>query len=117
MQYGSSVPLYKVAQKCNRICWLCQRDVDMTIPWPHPMCGTRDHVKRLSEGGEDVLANIRLAHRICNEQREQGGIFAAIPVYTPRRPPKRRRWRPVSARRRIPYDRGSLDDEDLDSTG
>jgi len=32
---------------------------------------TLDHIKRVSEGGGNQTSNLRLAHRLCNELREQ----------------------------------------------
>ena len=46
----------------------------MPVPWgfdDHPVCPSRDHVVPVSQGGSTSGANLRLAHRYCNEQRDR----------------------------------------------
>lgn len=51
-------------------CWICGDAIDPAIKSPHPMSGTGDHVVPL-EGGGALLdrANVRAAHKTCNERR------------------------------------------------
>lgn len=46
----------------------------MTKAVPHPKAPTIDHLLPVSAGGDDVRANVRLAHFICNSRRGSGGI-------------------------------------------
>jgi 5-methylcytosine-specific restriction endonuclease McrA len=51
-------------------CWLCESPIDFGIASQlDPGFGTRDHVNPKADGGSDDLANLRLAHRSCNEAR------------------------------------------------
>jgi hypothetical protein len=50
--------------------WMCHRcglPVDPALEWPHPLFGVGDHhpVSRL-HGGPPTLANIKIAHSLCN---------------------------------------------------
>lgn len=52
------------------ICQLCGRPFpDPPFKWPHAHSVTVDHVVNVREGGGDALANLRLAHAICNVER------------------------------------------------
>jgi 5-methylcytosine-specific restriction endonuclease McrA len=54
----------------ERDCWVCGDEIDAALRWPHPMCGTGDHVVPLEDGGELLdRANVRAAHRACNQRR------------------------------------------------
>lgn len=49
-------------------CWLCGRP--MKFDNPRRLTGaTLDHVLPRSRGGSNDLANLKLAHRVCNERR------------------------------------------------
>lgn len=51
-------------------CWVCGDEIDPELKWPHPMCGTGDHVVPVEAGGALLdRANVRAAHRFCNQQR------------------------------------------------
>lgn len=66
--------LAEIAARDKFICHLCTRRVAMTKVVPHPKSPTIDHLLPLADGGDDVRANVRLAHFICNSLRGAGGI-------------------------------------------
>jgi 5-methylcytosine-specific restriction endonuclease McrA len=41
---------------------------------PHPDAPTIDHLLPLCDGGDDVRANVQLAHFLCNSRRGAGGV-------------------------------------------
>lgn len=45
----------------------------MTKAVPHPKAPTIDHVLPLAAGGDDVRANVQLAHFECNWKKRDGG--------------------------------------------
>lgn len=45
----------------------------MSKPVPHPKAPTIDHILPISKGGQDVHANIQLAHFECNWRKGDGG--------------------------------------------
>ena len=53
----------------GEVCLLCFEPVDKTIPSPHPMSPSVDHVIPRSRGGSDEKSNLRLTHRGCNMKR------------------------------------------------
>ena len=50
------------------VCHLCQRPIDKTLTWPHPLCATADHLEPVGAGG-DNLGPLAPAHKRCNESR------------------------------------------------
>lgn len=51
-------------------CALCGEELDRRIRDPrHPRYVTFDHIRPRSTGGLDVVSNLQLAHRRCNELR------------------------------------------------
>lgn len=58
------------------ICWLCGRDVDVTLRTPHPLSPEVHELIPVSKGGDPLdRNNCRLTHRRCN--REQGDRLPA----------------------------------------
>ncbi len=53
-------------------CWICGVIIDFRIAfsWKGPEGPTRDHVIRHRDGGSNDLANLKLAHRCCNTERD-----------------------------------------------
>jgi hypothetical protein len=51
------------------ICHLCGEEVDRALPPLHPQAASCDHLLPRSQGGTDRQSNLKLAHRICNEER------------------------------------------------
>ena len=57
----------------EHLCWLCGQPVDKTLPPGHPMAPECDEVIPVSLGGSPLdRANVRLAHRLHNQQRGNG---------------------------------------------
>jgi 5-methylcytosine-specific restriction endonuclease McrA len=51
------------------VCYICGLSIDLTIPWPQPMCGVVDHVIAINRGGKDDATNLRSAHNKCNRDK------------------------------------------------
>jgi 5-methylcytosine-specific restriction endonuclease McrA len=72
-----------IVSRYGNLCHIClangitdQRAViDLTIPWPHEDCFTRDHMIPRSQGGPDTLENLRPAHHRCNRDRGDGPVI------------------------------------------
>ena len=58
-----------VAERDKWRCGLCGKKVNPTLKTPHPMSLSIDHVVPLALGGDDVKANVQLAHRRCNVRK------------------------------------------------
>lgn len=65
--------LGEVALRDGHRCHLCRKRVDMTLTGNDRMGPTIDHLIPVSAGGDDVLSNVRLAHRSCNCSRGARG--------------------------------------------
>lgn len=67
------------------ICHLCGHEVDVTLPAGMPDSPELDEIVPVSLGGSPTdRANIRLAHRICNQRRGNRDIDAGpTPAPTP----------------------------------
>lgn len=51
-------------------CWLCGERVDKTLPSGTPASPEVDEILPVSLGGDPYdRANVRLAHRLCNQKR------------------------------------------------
>lgn len=59
----------EIAKRDRYMCGLCRKRVAMTKQVPHPKAPTIDHVVPLDDGGDDVRANVQLAHFICNSTK------------------------------------------------
>lgn len=70
---GRYIPLDKLWEKSCGICWLCHDYVDWDFDEP-----TRDHVIPFSQGGVSDWSNIRLAHKQCNQFRDNPTGFAVV---------------------------------------
>lgn len=57
----------------NWTCQLCGEFVDKQHRWPHPLCGSLDHIIPLSRGGTHERKNVQLAHFICNSRKSDTG--------------------------------------------
>jgi len=53
----------------NGCCWWCGKEIDLYLDPNHPLAATIDHLIPVSVGGKDVLSNLVVAHRVCNEAR------------------------------------------------
>lgn len=56
-------------QQDGRICHLCGHSISSRAKKGSPLRITLDHVIPKSQGGPDILENLKLAHRVCNERR------------------------------------------------
>ncbi|QIQ63079.1 HNH endonuclease [Streptomyces phage Moab] len=65
----ATYPLSRLMKRDNGICWLCRKLV-------HRDYATRDHVIPYSHGGPNHEANLKLAHRKCNEKRENQTLIS-----------------------------------------
>jgi 5-methylcytosine-specific restriction endonuclease McrA len=54
-------------------CGLCRKRINLEIDTNARMGVTVDHIIPVSHGGTDDMANLRLAHRICNSIRQNVG--------------------------------------------
>lgn len=63
----------EIAGRDRHQCGLCRKRVAMTKQVPHPKAPTIDHVLPLAHGGEDVRANVQLAHFECNWRKRDRG--------------------------------------------
>lgn len=59
--------LAEIAARDGYRCGICEApDVNMSLVVPHPLAPTIDHVVALARGGDDMRANVQLAHFSCN---------------------------------------------------
>lgn len=68
-----SYTLTEIAKRDRQRCGLCSRKVNMTLRHPHRRSPSIDHIVPISAGGDDVRANVQLAHLICNIRKRTGG--------------------------------------------
>lgn len=65
--------------KTQTICGICGNPVDMTLKSPHPMSKSIDHIIPVSKGGHPSdIENLQLAHRTCNEHKNNK-ILGSVP--------------------------------------
>jgi predicted RNA-binding Zn-ribbon protein involved in translation (DUF1610 family) len=57
----------KVGERDGWVCHRCGLPIDPALPWPHPLSAVADHhpVPR-DDGGPAILANLKIAHSLCN---------------------------------------------------
>lgn len=65
--------LAEIAERDRYHCKLCRKRVAMTKVVPHPNAPTIDHIVPLVEHGDDVRANVQLAHFLCNSRKGDRG--------------------------------------------
>lgn len=51
-------------------CGICRQKIDPTVRWPNVKAPTIDHVVPISGGGDDVRANVQIAHYGCNSSKQ-----------------------------------------------
>lgn len=91
-------------------CWLCGELIDFTLNPHDQMAKSIDHVQPKSAGGQTVLPNLKLAHRLCNSRRgsawegESCNVPAPLPVQVRRSRGGRKdsRWDSWAAARQVP---------------
>lgn len=64
--------LREIAERDQFKCGICRFVVRMDFVFPHDRSPTIDHIVPVSEGGDDIPSNVRLAHFICNTRRGTG---------------------------------------------
>jgi hypothetical protein len=57
----------KVGERDGWTCHRCRFPIDPALGWPHPLAPVADHhpVPR-AHGGPTILANLKIAHSLCN---------------------------------------------------
>jgi 5-methylcytosine-specific restriction endonuclease McrA len=63
----------QIGERDHWRCGICGRKVDRRLTYPHPKSPSLDHVVPISQGGQHVAANVRIAHLTCNVNRGAGG--------------------------------------------
>lgn len=58
-----------VRRRDGHLCHVCRKPVLDGLPAFDPQQATLDHVVEHAAGGSNDVGNLRLAHRVCNEQR------------------------------------------------
>lgn len=61
-----------VRRRDGDLCHVCGMSVLDGLPAFDPQQATLDHVVEHAAGGSNDVANLRLAHRVCNERRSEG---------------------------------------------
>lgn len=59
-------------------CGLCDQKVPMDRVVPHSKAPTIDHIVPLSRGGDDIRANVQLAHFLCNSLKGDRGGYEQL---------------------------------------
>ncbi len=70
--------LAEIASRDRHRCGICRKRVDMTLVVPDFGAPTIDHIVPFALDGDDVKANVRLAHFICNSRRGAGNPTEAV---------------------------------------
>ena len=65
--------LREIAERDGHRCHICKRKVDMALGGFDHYGPTIDHLIPIVAGGRDTRDNVRLAHRLCNCLRQDGG--------------------------------------------
>lgn len=76
LKRGAKVEQYtldEIASRDKYRCKLCGKRVAMTRKYPDPRSPVIDHVVPIVEGGDDIKANVQLAHFVCNARKRQYG--------------------------------------------
>jgi len=70
---GEPVALSEVLAVRGQRCHICHRKIDLTLSGRDAMGPTVDHILPVSMGGTNDLANLNIAHRVCNTRRGNRG--------------------------------------------
>lgn len=62
----------KLFEQQSGLCWICEKLMRKDVRTHHDLYPTFDHVKERSLGGSSDEANLKLAHRVCNNRRSNG---------------------------------------------
>jgi len=63
------VIIQKLVERDGTDCWICGHPIDMNLPRNHEESATIEHRHSISNGGGNMLENLRLSHKCCNERR------------------------------------------------
>lgn len=69
-----------VYERDENICQLCLLPVDTSIPYPHPLAATLDHIVPVTAGGTHDIGNLQLAHMACNASKGGASRVYAVPT-------------------------------------
>lgn len=61
--------LRKIVIARDTYCYICGKEVDKTLKYPHPLSASVDHRIPVTHGGRNELSNLYLAHFVCNSSR------------------------------------------------
>jgi len=65
----------KIWVRQRGICWICEKPIPRERDPNDPMAMSIDHVIPRADDGDDDPKNLRVAHRLCNEQRGSDVYF------------------------------------------
>jgi hypothetical protein len=86
----------EIFERDNWMCGICEGPVrkDLTDR-NHPEHPTVDHIRPQAQGGEHTRANVRLAHRFCNNSQQREFAESVLPWQT-------EQWRAEFLARQLP---------------
>lgn len=67
-----------VYERDENVCQLCLMPVDTSIPYPHPLAATLDHIVPVTAGGTHDIDNLQLAHMACNASKGGASRLHAV---------------------------------------
>jgi 5-methylcytosine-specific restriction endonuclease McrA len=59
----------RLRERDGDLCWLCGKPMVFDSRKNKPDAATIDHIVPQSHGGQTTMANLRLAHKLCNNRR------------------------------------------------
>lgn len=63
----------KVGERDGWVCHRCGLPIDQNLEWDHPLSPVADHYPiTRDEGGPPILANLKIAHELCNGNSAAG---------------------------------------------
>lgn len=69
MYSGHRITVEALAIRDGLDCYLCNQEIDLSIPRNTPMGATIEHILPRAHGGMDTWDNVKLAHWICNNAK------------------------------------------------
>lgn len=71
---SESYTLAEIGERDGWRCGICGRKVGKRLRWPHVRSASIDHIVPISLGGDDVRANVQLAHYGCNASKNNRAL-------------------------------------------
>jgi hypothetical protein len=69
----------KVGERDDWICHRCNKPISRDREWPHPLAAVADHYPiTRNAGGRTVMANLRIAHTVCNSPVINDGLTGRL---------------------------------------